>query len=394
MLYSKEDFKLAEDYVAAAIGMDKLFRESTAENDKEGAFKSEGLLPIQLTDVTGLQFNNWEEAIAKLETLERAYELLPNSNRRFYMLQQIHSTKSIAQWQNGHTFSFPEKVKQFLKVNAEPIPQAEINQDLKALEGLLVKQGIKKDTLAQSVAYWESLFVVDNVKEIGDHYLLESKKELVNLGFREVEDVPAEVEMVDNVPYNAYCDYLSRKIYINSDLQYTSFHLKHLAVHEAFPGHMTHMTIREKLMREGTIPLDAGLVFTNTASSSIFEGIAENGLRFLKWDQSIDDQIFLILQGLRSKIALNAAYYYHVENMDKDKIIQYFMQFGFGNENWASSRYRFISHFFRGPFIYSYWRGQEAVSKKMDQLELSEHKKFYRFILENMQSADSVQDYA
>src|SRR5690606_23189112 len=117
--YSKEDFTLAEEYVAVAIGMDQLFRRSS--DDGEESFRKEGLLPIQLTDVEGKNFDNWKEVIDHLEKLEREYSFMHRSFRKTYMLQQINSVKKIAQWQNGKAMGFPEKVHQFLKVNENPI---------------------------------------------------------------------------------------------------------------------------------------------------------------------------------------------------------------------------------------------------------------------------------
>lgn len=386
--YSKEDFTLAEEYVAVAIGMDQLFRRSS--DDGEESFRKEGLLPIQLTDVEGKNFDNWKEVIDHLEKLEREYSFMHRSFRKTYMLQQINSVKKIAQWQNGKAMGFPEKVHQFLKVNENPISEEEMEADRHQLDALLTEKGIQENSLSERVQEWESLFLVKNIKEVGDHYLQKAKNQLLEFGFHELEHVSVEFEVVHDVPFNAYCDYLGKKIYINGDLSYTSFQLQHLAVHESFPGHTTHMTIREKLLKEERIPLDAGLVFTNTASSPIFEGIGDNGIRLLGWDKTLDERIFLLLQQIRSKTALNAAYYYHVQNMEKDKVIDYLMYYGFGNKNWASSRFRFISHYFRGPFIYSYWRGQEAVSDMMDQLEPEKYVEFYRFLLENMLCVQSV----
>ena len=84
-----------------------------------------------------------------------------------------------------------------------------------------------------------------------------------------------------DVPYLAYCDFPRRQGLLNVGFPYTAFSLKHLAVHEAFPGHLVHLKLRERRVAEGLMPLDAAQVVTSSASSALFEGIADNGLQFL-----------------------------------------------------------------------------------------------------------------
>jgi len=42
-------------------------------------------------------------------------------------------------------------------------------------------------------------------------------------------------------------------------------------------------------------------------------------------------------------------------------VAEYLRQEAFGQEGWIASRLRFLTSFLRGPFIYAYWRGDEAV---------------------------------
>ena len=82
------------------------------------------------------------------------------------------------------------------------------------------------------------------------------------------------VSPVSGVAYNARCDYLNRTIDLNVDPVLTRPALKHLAVHEGYPGHYVQFKLRETWAREGRAPADVLLSVVNTASSSVFEGIA------------------------------------------------------------------------------------------------------------------------
>ena len=60
-----------------------------------------------------------------------------------------------------------------------------------------------------------------------------------------------KVSAVSGVPFNARCNYLGRTIELNIDPTLTRPGLKHLAVHEGYPGHYLQFKLRETLYREG-----------------------------------------------------------------------------------------------------------------------------------------------
>src|SRR4029077_11874976 len=102
-----------------------------------------------------------------------------------------------------------------------------------------------------------------------------------------------------------YCDYLGRELRLNLDYGYTLPALKHLACHEGFPGHYVHLAIREHRTRDGLMPLDGALVVTSSASSPLFEGIAENGIFSLDWIEGPADELGMTLNRLRAAARIN-----------------------------------------------------------------------------------------
>ncbi len=65
----------------------------------------------------------------------------------------------------------------------------------------------------------------------------------------------------------------------------------------------------------------------------------------------------------------------------------------FGEENWIKSRLHFFKHSLRAPFIYSYWRGNEAVHQVYTDLPENIKAAFYNFLYKNMLSADAVKEF-
>ncbi len=130
-------------------------------------------------------------------------------------------------------------------------------------------------------------------------------------------EIPAQkadgmrVAPVSGVAFNARCDYLGRTIELNIDPTLTRPGLKHLAVHEGYPGHYVQFKLRETLYREGAAPADVLLSVVNTASSSVFEGIADAGMEMMDWIDSDDDRVLALLNRHRAGIGTGAAWRLH-----------------------------------------------------------------------------------
>ena len=134
--------------------------------------------------------------------------------------------------------------------------------------------------------------------------------------------IPAEksdgmkVDLVSGVPYNAMCDFSTRMIRLNSDPILTRPSLKHLAVHEGYPGHYVQFTRRRAAYLEGRSPADGLLSVVNTASSTPFEGIADCGLSVIGWDDDLDGRLAALLARYRSGLGTRAAWRLHAEGWD------------------------------------------------------------------------------
>jgi hypothetical protein len=391
--YSVQDFHLAEQFVAIVLGMDQFYR-SLPSASKESSFEKEGLVPINLTKVAPIPIDSWSEAISELEEIYHSYSTEANEIRRNYMLQQISSVITLAKWLSGEILPYRQLVRQLLCVNENPLTSEQQQSLHQRLDVLLSRKGYEGD-LRTKVEKWEGEKQVNpgQLEQTLIDLLVEARSKTVQLGFAEVTNVSVTPKVVYDVPYNAYCDFLGQKMYINGDLSYTYESLKHLVTHEAFPGHTTHMVVRQRKIESEEIPLDAGLVITNTASSPTFEGIGDNGLRFLKWNESLDDEIYELLQNIRSICGLNAAHMVHVEQKNRAEVEKFMASFAFREGKWVESRWRFITHPFRAPFIYGYWRGNEAVHNLFSQLDEEEKLPFVRYLFDHMHSVDTLKQF-
>ena len=149
---------------------------------------------------------------------------------------------------------------------------------------------------------------------------------------------------VSGVPYNARCDYLHRSIELNTDPILTRPGLKHLAVHEGYPGHYVQFKLREKAVREGAAPADGLLSVVNTASSSVFEGIADAGIAMLEWLETDDDQLQALMNRYRAGIGTGAAWRLHALGWPAERVADWLHSRSLaGGEGWVQNRMKFIA---------------------------------------------------
>lgn len=387
------DHALAREYVEIALGLAKLY-DSRQGKWGESSLDKEGLIPVDFSGAHGRHYLTWDEAEADLMSLQRRYLAVENDIRRNYMQQQIGSLLALCRWCSGKALTFREKVRDFLYVNDNPFALGEMEAWHQKLDNALRSRGYK-GSLAEKVAAWEESNRVPEkeVENVLQQLLLEARDHVAERLFPEVSELEMKPVIVHSVPYSGYCDYPGRKMIINGDLPYTYAGLKHLVCHEAFPGHATHMFIREQGIHSGEMTLDAGLVITNTASSSVFEGIGDNGMSFIEWENSPDDEIYALYQQIRSISGMNAAHMLHAEDKTDSEVEDFLEEFAFGHPNWIASRLRFFKHHLRAPFIYSYFRGYESVKEAFVKVAKEDRDVFYHFLYKNMLSADTVRQF-
>jgi hypothetical protein len=189
------------------------------------------------------------------------------------------------------------------------------------------------------------------------------------------------------------CDYSHRLIRLNIDPVLTLPGLRHLAVHEGYPGHYAQFRRREIGYERGVAPADGLLSVVNTASSSPFEGIADIGMSILGWDRTLDDQLSGLITKYRSGVGTRAAWRLHAEGWAPERVRAELLADGLtGGEGWADARMRFVARHDRATLIWSYWWGLptlEGVWQRVggDQVSSAD---YVTWIYDRMHSLASV----
>lgn len=370
------------------LGMDQHYR---AQMSGDGVLDREGLVPVILTDSQPAPIASWEEADARLNELAGRLGGVADAMRRDYLTEMIDSLRGLAATLRGDKQSYVDRVERCLRVNASPVLPETIAGYRDQIDRLLTELGNVSGSLAQRVTRWEeeNQVPLDQVQATLSELLDEAHRR-TDAKIFSMPDLKMTPVGVRGVPFAAYCDYKNRELRLNLDFIYTRPALKHLACHEAFPGHTVHLAVREERTKNGKMPLDAALVVTSSASSPLFEGIGENGIFFLDWVEDAADHLAMTLNRIRSGARVNAAMMIHHENKSLDVVRAYLQETCFATPAWVESRLTFLRHSLRAPFIFAYWCGDMAVEKVWQRVKPHQHQEFFRYLYHNMHTVTTL----
>jgi hypothetical protein len=189
------------------------------------------------------------------------------------------------------------------------------------------------------------------------------------------------------------CDYSRRLIRLNVDPTLTRPGLRHLAVHEGYPGHYVQFKRREVAYAEGRAPADVLLSVINTASSPPFEGIADAGMAVIGWHTAADDRLAHLLTRYRAGLGTRAAWRLHAENASPNDVRAELLRDGLvGGEGWVDARMRYLTGQTRSALIWSYWAGEPAVLPVWDRVRdrPERHSAYFAYVYDRMHSNDSI----
>ena len=338
---SEETLAVGRSTMVGLLGVDALYRTESGDGeglavlnmDTEGAYRAE-------------PFAHYADARRFFVTLRGEAATLPEADRRRYYDQLCHSTLAFLTWRT-EGLAFRDQLRDFLHVPVAPASERELGALRSDLKRLLDGMGYSGDLAAQCAAWEERNRVpADEVPGVLTGLLAEAWTRTEE----RVVEIPAprsdgmQVSPVRGAAYNARCDYLNRTLELNVDPVLTRPALKHLAVHEGYPGHYVQFKLRETLAREGRAPADVLLSVVNTASSSVFEGIADAGMEAVGWVESDDDRLQAVMNRYRAGIGTGAAWRLHVLGRAAGEVTDWLRTRSLvGGDGWVENRMRFIA---------------------------------------------------
>lgn len=384
--------KLGRELAELTAGLDALYRHEAHSGD---FLDREGLIPVAVAHVEPRPLRNYDEARHAIVALQgRVPGEAESDLRRDYILEMCDSLLALLTTFEGKEISYADRVRRQIRVDTQMVDEPILDTYRAIIREKLEEIGRWTGDIGVDVSNWESDILVpaDSVLETLRHYC-ETARERVSAAMFDMTSEWIEPGELRDVPFSAYCDYPGRKLLMNLGHPYTPYALKHLACHEAFPGHLVHLALRERYVKEGSMPLDGAQVVTSSASSALFEGIADNGLFFIDWVETPEDELAVALQRLRAALRCNAAWMLHAEEMAPKEVARIVAEAGYQDVETTASQLGFLRHGLRAPFVYSYWCGDMAVHDVWKTVPKERRGAFWRFLYSNMHTPKTLRDH-
>ena len=376
------------DAASALLAVDALYREESG--DETGLvcldMDANGIIPRPGT-------TDYDSAREWWTDLQRRAATLPEIDRRLYYSQLAHSTLQFIDWRTIG-LSFEAQLGDFLHVPVGPVADETTRSLSDQLHSLLGQMGYEGDLKARARAWEERVrvpadAVEDVLSDLMDQAWERTEQRLIEIPAPRTDGM--NVAAVRGVAFNARCNYLGRTVEINVDPGLTRPGLKHLAVHEGCPGHYVQFKLRETWANEGRAAADVLLSVVNTASSSVFEGIADGGMAMVDWIDDDDDRVQSLINHHRAAIGTGAAWRIHVEGWTREQATDWLGRAALvGGEGWVHNRIAFVEAPERAVLIWSYWWGEQSVLPVWERVEPNRRAAFLEYLHGRMHSIQSV----
>lgn len=377
-----------EAMARALLGVDALYRAESADGD--------GLAVLNMDMAGRLEpeaFASYDEAAARFAELSAQAPGLPEADRRAYYEDLCRSTTAFMAWrQDG--LDFVDQLTGFLHVPAGPADEGDLRGLQAELHDLLGDMGYRGE-LPTRCAAWEARHRVspETAVEVLNDLLSRAwdRADATLLSIPAGKEDGMRARGVSGVAFNARCDYLARTIDINIDPVLTHPGLKHLAVHEGYGGHYVQFKLREEYAGRGLAPADNLLSLVNSASSCVFEGIADAAMEMMDWVASPHDRLQGLMNRYRAGIGTVAAWRLHELGHPPDQVRHGLREEALtGGEGWVENRMRFISAPSRAVLIWSYWWGEAVVARAWRDVAPERRPDFLRYLYGRMHSNSTV----
>ncbi|TCL62940.1 hypothetical protein [Rhizobium sp. BK251] len=384
-------FEIGHELTAVTMGIDALERRQPAEGSLLGG---DGLVPIYLgaTLVEARRYAERDAIRSDLDALDASVAALDNGPRKVFLEGMLKSLRVAVRMLSGSSPSFEEKVSDLVGAPIGREDPAIIEDARTKVDALLSKMGFNTGSLLARVEAWERTRTIpsDKIETVFRELMSEAKARTDRLIF-DTGSYDMVLNPVRGMMYTARCSFNEGKMDLNFDLAFTRAALKHLVCHEVYPGHSTQLLYTKAEVAAGKAPADALLITTDAITGCVQEGIGDQGVHLIDFIEDADDELHVELRRLRSAAQTSAAWMLMVEGIAAAEVADYLRNTAMGQEAWVQGRLRMAAHPFRGPFISSYWAGNESVRRVRERVTAEQWPSFLTALFGRANSPASLE---
>lgn len=241
---------------------------------------------------------------------------LTDERRRDYLSDILKAEIFYVDNLEGKNFDYSTFSKNVFGFKIDRITPDEITSIQDKIHTLETKMGKTRIEICKSQSVDKNL-LLEKFKD----YLSKAKKHTPSY-LLDYDDKGFEIEIVTNEPWSAFNHHLKpgfSKLSLNSDVSLVEADLHQLSYHEAYAGHHSELSNKDKLLLEGRG--ENGLVITYSPQVFISEAIAE-GMYYIFNDKKDDDNINIVRLYTRLTFALQnlTTFLYFEDNLSIEEI--------------------------------------------------------------------------
>ena len=337
----------------AYLGLDRLHRAANPDDPW-------GLVVLQLEQLEPESLPDFEAARRRFSELRAEARGLEEPDRRAYYLALCGSALAVIEW-NTRGIGLETQLEGFLAALPQPASEAELEEIRTKLHALLGELGYGGDLEAKATAWEARHWVEPEQIEQTMLMLIAEARHRSEAVFWPIECPDPQIKVVSGAAFNARCDYARLTVEVNRDPILTRQSLKHLVIHEVFPGHCLQFETRRRAYLEGWGYADGLLSLVKSAGSPLFEGLADAGGHLLDWEDK-DDKVQALLTNYRAGLGTVAAWGLHRLGWSRQQAADYLHRHSLsGGAGWVDNRLGYIAPKGRGAHVWSYWLGERRL---------------------------------
>jgi hypothetical protein len=283
------------------------------------------------------------------------------ARRRRWLRAQAVGLLTTARRLSGEPIGYADEVESCYGVRPHPVPEEELAEAHRRLEGALPGSG----PLAERLIAWRESHAVPTDRlpaAIGS--LADELRERTQRLFGLPEGEHIDFELVTDKPwsgFNTYLGGLRSRVSVNTDLPVLSTSLAHLVAHEAYPGHHTEHCRKEVSLVRRRRWLEETVFLVGTPQCLLAEGLADLGLEVLlgprpepvvaehlrplgiRYDTEVVAAVSEASEALGA-VRANAAWRLHAEGVDAEVVVDEVARWGLLPRARAAKAVEFLLH--------------------------------------------------
>lgn len=308
-------------------------------------------------------------------------------NRRDYLKEELRAMRTTIRILAGDPPDFVEEVESLYGVTPKWVDERIFAEAHHALNEVLPGSGSLRERV---IGFKERSRVTAEVAEPIIRRLMEQLRGRTAALFGLPPGEDCEITFAHDKPWIAYNWYLGNyksHIEFNQDIPIEMWSLPYTVAHEMYPGHHTEFAIKDQRLYQGEGRLEHSILLSNTPSSLVSEGIAENGLEAIANEDEIaaimedcyehaalprDDAVRVMdfIKAYRlEKVTDNQVLLLYRDRAPENEIIEYGIRFGLMDEEQGHHLLRFCRDPLSRSYTYNYSLGRDLVAAFLAQAD-------------------------